>query len=47
MGKSYDADWLGNVPHTHRAIDDALGYANVLARLLRMAAARNTESALP
>ena len=46
MGKPFDAEWLGNVPHTHRAIDDALGYANVLARLLRMAAARTSESAL-
>lgn len=25
---------LGNVPHTHRAIDDALGYANLLVNLL-------------
>jgi hypothetical protein len=23
-------EWLGNVPHTHRAIDDARGYANLL-----------------
>lgn len=28
-------DWFGDVPHTHRAIDDALGYANLLATLLR------------
>jgi hypothetical protein len=46
MGKPFDADWLGNVPHTHRAIDDARGYAHVLARLLAMAAARTTEGAL-
>lgn len=24
---------LGDVPHTHRAIDDALGYANLLVNL--------------
>ena len=29
-------DWLGDVPHTHRAIDDALGYANLLVHLLAM-----------
>jgi len=28
--------WFGDVPHTHRAIDDALGYANLLTTLLRM-----------
>ena len=27
--------WFGDVPHTHRAIDDALGYANLLTTLLR------------
>lgn len=26
--------WFGDVPHTHRAIDDALGYANLLRTLL-------------
>jgi len=26
----YPREWLGNVPHTHRAIDDARGYANLL-----------------
>lgn len=31
---SYPADWLGNHAHTHRAIDDARGYACLLARLL-------------
>ena len=25
---------LGDVPHTHRAIDDAVGYANLLVNLL-------------
>lgn len=39
-------EWLGDVPHTHRAIDDARGYANGLAHLLKMAAARTTEGAL-
>lgn len=34
------ADWLGDHPHTHRAIDDARGYASLLARLLAMAAGR-------
>jgi hypothetical protein len=28
---------LGDVPHTHRAIDDALGYANLLVNLLARA----------
>lgn len=27
--------WFGDVPHTHRAIDDALGYANLLTTLLK------------
>jgi hypothetical protein len=26
----YPADWLGSIEHTHRAIDDACGYANLL-----------------
>ncbi len=29
------SEWLGDVRHTHRAIDDALGYAHLLAELLR------------
>ncbi|PWW00205.1 DNA polymerase III epsilon subunit-like protein [Hoeflea marina] len=29
------AEWLGHHPHTHRAIDDARGYASLLATLLR------------
>lgn len=33
-------DWLGHHPHTHRAIDDARGYASLLARLLRIVAER-------
>jgi hypothetical protein len=27
------AEWFGDVPHTHRAIDDALGYAHLLVEL--------------
>ncbi len=46
-GMRFSAEWLGNVPHTHRAIDDARGYANVLSRLLRMARERNREGATP
>lgn len=33
------AEWFGEVPHTHRAIDDAVGYAHLLAELFRRAAA--------
>lgn len=32
------ADWLGDHDHTHRAIDDARGYATLLSRLLKLAA---------
>ena len=28
------ATWFGDVPHTHEAIDDARGYANLLVELL-------------
>ncbi|MFB2553321.1 3'-5' exoribonuclease domain-containing protein [Ensifer soli] len=31
------AEWFGDHPHSHRAIDDARGYACVLARLLGLA----------
>jgi hypothetical protein len=31
---NYPSDWLGNCPHSHRAIDDALGYAHLLKMLL-------------
>lgn len=34
------ADWLGEHPHTHRAIDDARGYAHFLGRLLVMSRER-------
>lgn len=30
------AEWYGNIPHTHKAIDDARGFANVLVRLFEM-----------
>lgn len=30
------AEWYGHIPHTHRAIDDARGYANVLVQLFKM-----------
>ncbi len=29
-------EWYGHVPHSHRAIDDARGFANVLATLFAM-----------
>lgn len=35
---SLPSELLGDVPHTHRAIDDALGYANLLVTLARIAA---------
>jgi hypothetical protein len=38
------ADWLGDVPHTHRAIDDALGYAHLLAELFGRSGAAETGS---
>lgn len=31
------SEWFGDVEHTHRAIDDALGYAHLLVTLGRMA----------
>ncbi len=33
----FPASWLGEHEHTHRAIDDARGYATLLSRLLRLA----------
>jgi len=30
------AEWYGNIVHTHRAIDDARGFANVLAKLFEI-----------
>lgn len=34
-------EWFGHVEHTHRAIDDARGYANLLVEVLRQAKARD------
>jgi hypothetical protein len=31
------SDWFGDLEHTHKAIDDALGYANLLLALARRA----------
>jgi hypothetical protein len=31
--------WYGHVEHTHRAIDDARGFANVLAKLFEISGA--------
>jgi hypothetical protein len=36
---SLPPEWFGDVPHTHRAIDDALGYAHLLAELFRRSVA--------
>ncbi|MEM8848409.1 MAG: DNA polymerase III subunit epsilon [Pseudomonadota bacterium] len=33
--ENYDLRWLGGQPHTHRAVDDATGYAHLLSHLLR------------
>lgn len=44
LGKSmidyggYAAEWLGNQKHTHCAIDDARGYANLLVYLMKRGA---------
>lgn len=39
---SLPSQWFGDVPHTHKAIDDALGYANLLVTLGRLAKSTNT-----
>ncbi len=31
----YPSEWLGDIEHTHRAIDDARGYGNLLGFLIR------------
>ncbi|MBS2938738.1 hypothetical protein KDN32_13430 [Nocardioides sp. J2M5] len=36
------AQWFGDVPHTHRAIDDARGYAHLLVEVLRRSRERAT-----
>lgn len=33
------SEWFGDVEHTHKAIDDAVGYANLLVSLARRAGA--------
>lgn len=33
--KNYPPEWLGDVEHNHRAIDDARGYANLLSFIIR------------
>jgi hypothetical protein len=38
-------DWLGNVEHTHRAIDDARGFAHLLAALTQRAGVRARQAA--
>ena len=37
---SLPTEWLGDVEHTHRAMDDARGYANLLGELFRRSGAR-------
>jgi DNA polymerase III alpha subunit (gram-positive type) len=37
--RTLPAEWLGDIPHTHRAIDDARGYAHLLGVLLEHSAA--------
>ena len=33
------AEFYGHIPHTHRAIDDARGFANVLVELFQLSSA--------
>jgi hypothetical protein len=33
---NYPAEWLGHVKHTHRSLDDARGYANLLMYLEKL-----------
>jgi DNA polymerase III epsilon subunit-like protein len=40
-------EWLGDVPHTHRAIDDALGYAHLLTELFRRSGAAPSRGRVP
>jgi hypothetical protein len=40
----YPTEWLGDHPHTHRAIDDARGYASLLTHLLRLPAGQDGEA---
>jgi hypothetical protein len=38
---SLPAEWFGDIEHTHRAIDDARGYAHLLCELFRRATGPN------
>ncbi len=40
-GTVFPDEWLGNHEHTHRAIDDARGYATLLSKLLLIAKAES------
>jgi hypothetical protein len=40
---TYPKAWLGDEEHTHHAIDDARGYANLLVRLLGMSKEQTRE----
>ena len=40
---AYPPAWMGHVPHSHRSIDDARGYANLLRTLLHMKAPAEAE----
>ncbi len=35
LRQNYPDEWFGGHPHSHRAIDDALGYASILIEMLR------------
>ena len=39
--KPYPEEWFGDAPHSHRAIDDAMGYAHLLLKLLALRDDRN------
>jgi len=38
---SLPSEWFGNIEHTHRGIDDALGYAHLLGELFRRSGAQS------
>lgn len=41
------SEWFGDVEHTHRAIDDSVGYANLLVELFRQARPDGAETQVP
>ena len=43
--QNYPEEWFGGHPHSHRAIDDALGYAAILTEMLRRLRARKEQKA--